>query len=272
MGKELFTIGEIAELFSVNIRTLRYYDQYGILKPEKTDPATGYRYYSTRQFERLNTIKYLRALDMPLSRIALFFENRDTDVLRRLLEEQRQETRERLRELAQIEKKLGNRLAQLDRAEFGALERVEKIAFPRRRIVRLQRDIRPEDDLEYPIRELEKRHKLEPMIFLGKVGLSISRENLLAGRFDRYDGIFAFVESEDGPCAGEKGLEAGDYVTIRFSGTHRGSACYYEKLMRYLEEEGLACAGDSVEVTLIDAGFTNDTSKYVTELQIPVQA
>ena len=50
--KELFTIGEMAKLFGVNIRTLRYYDEIGILCPETTDPDSGYRYYSTRQFER----------------------------------------------------------------------------------------------------------------------------------------------------------------------------------------------------------------------------
>ena len=67
--KELFTIGEIGKLFHMNIRTLRYYDAAGLLKPEKTDPDTGYRYYSTKQFERLNTIKYLRALDLSLIHI-----------------------------------------------------------------------------------------------------------------------------------------------------------------------------------------------------------
>ena len=41
------------------------------------DPATGYRYFSTRQFEPLNTIRYLRALDMPLRDIerVLYFES-----------------------------------------------------------------------------------------------------------------------------------------------------------------------------------------------------
>lgn len=72
--KELFTIGEMAKLFGVNIRTLRYYDEIGILCPETTDPDSGYRYYSTRQFERMNSIKYLRALDMPLKSIALFLK------------------------------------------------------------------------------------------------------------------------------------------------------------------------------------------------------
>ncbi|MFQ7584208.1 MAG: MerR family transcriptional regulator, partial [[Clostridium] symbiosum] len=91
--KELFTIGEMAKLFGVNIRTLRYYDEIGILCPETTDPDSGYRYYSTRQFERMNSIKYLRALDMPLKSIALFFEQRDVRSLQFLMEEQKLETR-----------------------------------------------------------------------------------------------------------------------------------------------------------------------------------
>ena len=74
---KLFTIGEMAKLFGINAKTLRYYDEIGLIRPEHTDPMTGYRYYSTGQFERLNTIKYLRALDMPLAKIMRFFENKD---------------------------------------------------------------------------------------------------------------------------------------------------------------------------------------------------
>ncbi len=74
--KELFSIGEISRLFDLNIRTLRYYDDIGLLKPETTDEKTGYRYYSTKKFERLNTIKYLRALDMPLERIMRFLKTK----------------------------------------------------------------------------------------------------------------------------------------------------------------------------------------------------
>ena len=36
--KELFTIGEMAELFQINIRTLRYYDDIGLLCPETVNP------------------------------------------------------------------------------------------------------------------------------------------------------------------------------------------------------------------------------------------
>lgn len=269
--KDLFTIGEMASLFSVNIRTLRYYDECGILKPEKTDPETGYRYYSTRQFERLNTIKYLRALDMPIEKIRLFFENRDTGVLRTLLQEQKKETQLQLEILRRIERKLERRLSQLDDAEFGATDRIALTKYPKRRIVFLKKEIRPDEDLEYPIRELERLNGLEAMIFLGKVGLSISREHLTAGRFETYDGIFVFAEQEDRFAGEERLLAGGEYVTMRFLGTHKNAAEHYGRLFSYMEENGLACAGDSVEVTLIDAGFTDDESKYVTQLQIPVE-
>ncbi len=56
--QDLFTIGEMARLFEINIRTLRYYDDINLLKPEFIDSNSKYRYYSTKQFERLNTIKY----------------------------------------------------------------------------------------------------------------------------------------------------------------------------------------------------------------------
>lgn len=269
--KDLFTIGEIAALFSINIRTLRYYDEYGILKPEKTDPQTGYRYYSTRQFERLNTIKYLRALDMPLEKIRLFFENRDTQVLRTLLQEQRQQTQAQLEVLKKIEKKLERRLSRLDDAEFGETGVISRIECPKRRVAFLKKEIRPDEDLEYPIRELDQKNGLESMIFLGKVGLAISREHLTEGLFDAYDGIFVFVEQEDQFQGEERLLPGGEYVTLRFMGTHKNAAQHYRKLFLYMEENGLVCAGDSVEVTLIDAGFTDDESKYVTELQVPVR-
>lgn len=68
--KEFFSIGEVSKLFNVKISALRYYDEIGLLKPEYKDEQTNYRYYSTQQFERLDTIKYLRALGLPINKLA----------------------------------------------------------------------------------------------------------------------------------------------------------------------------------------------------------
>ena len=269
--KELFTIGEIGKLFHMNIRTLRYYDAAGLLKPEKTDPDTGYRYYSTKQFERLNTNKYLRALDMPIERIIRFFENKDTDTLMELLKEQQEEIRLHRERLDRIARKLERRISQLNDALDSRLDEIRAVHLPRRQIAFLRREIPLEEDLEYPLRELERRNDLNAVMFLGKVGVSVSREQLLRRQFDGFSEIFVVLEQEDGYEGAEEFLEENDYLLIRYSGTHKDAGTYYEKLLAYMKEHRLDCCGDSVEITLIDSGFTNDTEKYITELQIPVK-
>ena len=88
--KKLFRISDVAKMFRVSTGTLRHYEKAGLLCPEHTDQETGYRYYSVRQFEVLNTIRYLRALDLPLDEIAEFLHNRDIDVIEEKLERQKE--------------------------------------------------------------------------------------------------------------------------------------------------------------------------------------
>ena len=267
--KNLFTIGEMAELFGINIRTLRYYDGIGILRPETTDPETGYRYYSTRQFERLNTIKYLRALGVSLKKISLFFENRDVDIMLGLLKEQREETQAKISELIQIEQKLEYRLKALEDAMDTQCGQIRILHLEQRPIAYLRKDIKLGEDLEFPLRELERANTLEPAMFLGKVGVSLSSVNLKARRFESFSGIFVLLEKEDHYQGEEQHLQAGDYISVRFSGTHQEASQHDILLLEYMDRMGYSCCGDSVEITLMDAGFTNDVSRYVTEIQIP---
>lgn len=87
--KKLFQIGEVAKMFHISMGTLRHYEQEGLLKPEYTDKKTGYRYYSARQFEILNTIRYLYVLDIPLGEISDFLQNKDTRVIEQKLVKQK---------------------------------------------------------------------------------------------------------------------------------------------------------------------------------------
>ena len=57
----LFSIGQMAKIFHISQSSIRYYEKSGFLTPEYVAPDSGYRYYSARQFEVFNTIRYLRA-------------------------------------------------------------------------------------------------------------------------------------------------------------------------------------------------------------------
>ena len=86
---KLFSIGEVAKLFHVSVSSLRHYEAAGLLQPEYISPDSGYRHYSTRQFEVLNTLRYLRALGMPLHEIADFLQNRNLDSIEQKLCQQK---------------------------------------------------------------------------------------------------------------------------------------------------------------------------------------
>ena len=109
------------------------------------------------------------------------------------------------------------------------------------------------------------------MIFLGKVGVGIAEENLSAGKFDQYDMVFVILDEEDSFQGATMTLPEETCVTIRFQGEHRQASGYYERLLGYIKQNQYAVAGFSREITMIDYGLTNDTSKFVTEIQIPIQ-
>lgn len=66
--KMAYTIQELANLSGVSTRTLRYYDEIGLLKPARTNEA-GYRFYEQQQVDLLQQILFYRALDMKLATI-----------------------------------------------------------------------------------------------------------------------------------------------------------------------------------------------------------
>lgn len=66
----MFRIGEFSKLSQVPVKTLRYYDEIGLLKPAKVDRFTSYRFYSANQLPRLNRILALKDLGLSLAQVA----------------------------------------------------------------------------------------------------------------------------------------------------------------------------------------------------------
>ncbi len=270
----LISIGDMAKLFNTSVRTLRYYGERGLLPPEFIDERTGYRYYSVAQFERMNTIKYLRALDVPLEKIGDFFADRDVDSMLAIFTEQLAHVRAKQEMLSQVERKIKSRISQIESAQASKVGVPALRTIGARTAVVLERSFGPDADLEPLIRSLGREFHLEEAIFLGKVGVSVARENLVAGSFTRLTSVFIALEAgEEVPAGCAEGalrtLPAGLYASMSFHGTHRAAAPHYAELSRFMRSEGLEVAGDSVEITVIDAGMTSDEAQYLTEIQIP---
>lgn len=73
-----WTVGEVAELAHVTVRTLHHYDEIGLLVPSERSDA-GYRLYSDEDLERLHAILLYRELDLPLDAIRRVLDDPDLD-------------------------------------------------------------------------------------------------------------------------------------------------------------------------------------------------
>ncbi len=65
----MIKIGDFSKLSQVSVKTLRYYSDFGLLKPAHIDPFTSYRYYSAPQLLQLNRILALKDLGISLDQI-----------------------------------------------------------------------------------------------------------------------------------------------------------------------------------------------------------
>ena len=69
-----YTVKALAELAGVTPRTLRWYDQIGLLKPLRTTEA-GYRLYGPKQLDRLQDILFYRELGLDLTSIRAILDD-----------------------------------------------------------------------------------------------------------------------------------------------------------------------------------------------------
>ena len=81
----MFSIGEFARLGGVSVRTLRHYDEIGLLWPATVDPGTGYRGYSARQLGQLNRIMALKELGLSLTQARRLLDGITLEELRGML-------------------------------------------------------------------------------------------------------------------------------------------------------------------------------------------
>jgi DNA-binding transcriptional MerR regulator len=107
----MFKIGDFSKLSRVSVKTLRYYDELGLLKPAHVDHFTGYRYYSADQLPQLNRILALKDLGFSLEQTMGLLEGalapaQMREILRMKQAELHQHVQDEQARLARVEARL----------------------------------------------------------------------------------------------------------------------------------------------------------------------
>ena len=80
LGTVNYSVGQVAALAGVTIRTLHHYDRLGLLAPSGRS-AAGYRIYEESDLERLQQILFYRELGFTLKEISTIIDDPSTDAL-----------------------------------------------------------------------------------------------------------------------------------------------------------------------------------------------
>lgn len=106
----MYTIQQLAKLANVTTRTLRYYDQLGLLHPASYSEG-GYRLYGHAQLKRLQTILFYKEFNLSLEDISSLLE--DEHHFKQLLEKQQQLISVQQQQLALLQQNINRTLQEL---------------------------------------------------------------------------------------------------------------------------------------------------------------
>ncbi|MCT4597161.1 MAG: MerR family transcriptional regulator [Vallitalea sp.] len=269
--KNRFLISEISKMHNIPTKTLRYYHEIGLFEPFEIDEKTGYRYYCTEQFEELNTINYLKYLGIPLKDIKKHLENKDIDSFINLLITQKEITKQKIKELEVIKNRFDSRINEIQKAkEIKDIEIVKIKKLPKRKMISLEEKISSVPQLELSLRKLENKYEISSNIIIGKVVLTVAREDILNLQVQEYNSINIIIEDNICDEKDIKILEEGQYACIYYRGDHSISKKYYQMLLEFIEDNNYNISGDSYERTIVNEYISNKQEDYLTEIQIPI--
>lgn len=72
--EKFYSIGEVSKICNISKKTLRFYDQIGLIEPDKIDEVNNYRYYNSRTLHTVPVIKYFKQMGFKLEEMRAFLE------------------------------------------------------------------------------------------------------------------------------------------------------------------------------------------------------
>lgn len=127
-NKTKLKIGEFSRMMQVTVKTLRYYEQKGLLLPNEVDEWTGYRYYTVEQMQKLNFIRDFQRLGFSLDEIKEMYDEELHEPTVQQISEKIEETEKQLKLLKARRDQLQNWLD--SRIKINSMEKLSIQSLP----------------------------------------------------------------------------------------------------------------------------------------------
>lgn len=271
----MFKISDFSKLSQVSMRTLRYYDEIGLLKPVHVDSGTGYRYYSVDQLPRLNRILAFKDLGFELAQIfQLIDEELPPAQIRGMLRMKQGELQQRVQAEQERLARVDARLKQIEDDTLMTHEVTLKKV--RSQIVASSRKFIPNLELRNQFANemlafltLHGVKQVDPLLYIDHDGSYHDDMSVVEVAVPVHSSsVGNIVERSGGRITVRELLGVNKMATLLYHGSPYAMMDAYQSLGLWLQENDYTITGPCRKVCLRREG---DFDSYITEIQFPVE-
>lgn len=272
----LLSIGEFSKICEVSTKTLRYYDEIGLIHPDEINPENGYRYYSIKQLTKMLFINRLKSYHFSLEEIKDILEweqDQSEEKLYAALNLKKREIQEKLRTYEYTLKQMNSDVLNLEKgiSMMSYLNKIEvQLVETKPMNILFTRQMLSSDDyvLGYGkyFSKLYEKIASEKLTLLGTpITIYHSHEYNPAGN----DTEFALPIEEI--VKGTRELSEGLCAKSVYKGHYSELTSVYAKLREWIDNEGYELVKSPYEIYLTDPKQVTVPEDLVTEVYFPVK-
>ena len=265
---KLLTIGQFAALHGINKKTLMWYDEIGLFQPTVINPDNGYRCYNYYQSPLLETILLLRDLDVSITEIQDFMQNRSAEKMKTLLEEKIAALDLQIMHLKAVRKTLCSHQQDMDTLLHIDLSEISLVEKEERCLVTVDIDKNTTFEKEVELITAETAKYQLGRLHHASYGSMLPIDSLQKGHFDDYAKLFIEIPF----LQQQRGLHiqpGGTYIRAFYKGGWDGIPLRYREILEYAHNHKLSLSGFSYEKG-INETVIERVEDYIIQIEIPV--
>ncbi|WP_442600536.1 MerR family transcriptional regulator [Paenibacillus sp. KN14-4R] len=272
----MLSIGEFSKICGVSTKTLRYYDDIGLIHPDEINHENGYRYYSIRQLKKMIFINRLKSYHFSLEEIKVILElekDLSEENLCSALNRKRREIQEKLNAFEYTLKQMSTDILNLEKGIpiMSYLDHIEvQLVETLPMSILYMRQMMSSDDYalgyEKYFSRLYEKIATEKLTLLGMpMTIYHSPEYNPAGN----DTEFAIPIEET--VKGTRDLSGELCAKSVLKGSYSELTSVYAKLREWIENEGYELVNSPYEVYVTNPNQATTAEDIVTEVYFPVK-
>lgn len=238
---KLFSIGETSKLNNIPIKTLRYYDDIGLLKPVQINESTGYRYYSYDQFAKIDKIKRFKKLNIPLKELEKALNSGNDQIyIRNFFNKEKERIQHEMHKLEILDISL-NRLE--DYYEYCKIVHMNKSIYTRQIEKRyyIAYDCKENEtvyEMDSGLRKITRKHFTNAISFLNPYGYVLNENDLKSGKISMKKSTVGVEFEKEHPKEYIIEMPKGNYIC--YSTKLLSNNCDISELSDYLKENDIS--------------------------------